>query len=76
VTDYNMWAVKPDSKVQTVKDVIDEAKRRPARSRSMEADTVPTITSLCSALAPTMEPVPDGALPRHAEGKTQVLAAT
>ncbi|MEA2983328.1 MAG: putative tricarboxylic transport rane protein [Alphaproteobacteria bacterium] len=29
VTDYNMWAVKPDSKFKTVKDVIDEAKRRP-----------------------------------------------
>jgi tripartite-type tricarboxylate transporter receptor subunit TctC len=29
VTDYNMWAVKPDSKFRTVKDVIDEAKRRP-----------------------------------------------
>jgi tripartite-type tricarboxylate transporter receptor subunit TctC len=29
VTDYNMWAVKPDSKFRTVKDVIDEAKHRP-----------------------------------------------
>ena len=29
VTDYNIWAVKPDSKFRTVKDVIDEAKRRP-----------------------------------------------
>jgi len=29
VTDYNMWAVKPDSKFRTVKDVIEEAKRRP-----------------------------------------------
>jgi tripartite-type tricarboxylate transporter receptor subunit TctC len=29
VTDYNMWAVKPDSKFQTVKDVIEEAKKRP-----------------------------------------------
>ena len=29
VTDYNMWAVKPDSKFKTVKDVIDEAKKRP-----------------------------------------------
>jgi tripartite-type tricarboxylate transporter receptor subunit TctC len=29
VTDYNMWAVKPDSKFRTVKDVIDEAKKRP-----------------------------------------------
>ena len=31
VTDYNMWAVKPDSKFKTVKDVIDEAKRRPGQ---------------------------------------------
>ena len=29
VTDYNMWSVKPDSKFTTVKDVIDEAKKRP-----------------------------------------------
>jgi tripartite-type tricarboxylate transporter receptor subunit TctC len=29
VVDYNMWAVKPDSKFRTVKDVIDEAKKRP-----------------------------------------------
>lgn len=29
VTDYNMWAVKPDSKFKTVKDVIEEAKKRP-----------------------------------------------
>ena len=29
VVDYNMWAVKPDSKFKTVKDVLDEAKKRP-----------------------------------------------
>jgi tripartite-type tricarboxylate transporter receptor subunit TctC len=29
VTDYNMWSVKPDSKFKTVRDVIDEAKKRP-----------------------------------------------
>ena len=29
VVDYNMWAVKPDSKFRTVKDVLDEAKKRP-----------------------------------------------
>src|SRR5262245_37129154 len=29
VFDPNMWAVKPDSKFKTVKDVIDEAKKRP-----------------------------------------------
>jgi tripartite-type tricarboxylate transporter receptor subunit TctC len=29
VTDPNMWSVKPDSKFQTVKDVIEEAKKRP-----------------------------------------------
>jgi putative tricarboxylic transport membrane protein len=29
VTDYNMWSVKPDSKFKNVKDVIDEAKKRP-----------------------------------------------
>jgi tripartite-type tricarboxylate transporter receptor subunit TctC len=29
VTDYNMWCVKPDSKFMTVKDVLDEAKKRP-----------------------------------------------
>jgi tripartite-type tricarboxylate transporter receptor subunit TctC len=29
VTDYNMWAVKPDSKFKTVKDVIEEARKRP-----------------------------------------------
>jgi tripartite-type tricarboxylate transporter receptor subunit TctC len=29
VTDYNMWSVKPDSKFKTVKDVIEEAKKRP-----------------------------------------------
>lgn len=29
VTDYNMWSVKPDSKFRTVKDVIEEAKKRP-----------------------------------------------
>jgi tripartite-type tricarboxylate transporter receptor subunit TctC len=29
VTDPNMWSVKPDSKFKTVKDVIDEAKKRP-----------------------------------------------
>ena len=29
VTDHNMWSVKPDSKFKTVKDVIDEAKKRP-----------------------------------------------
>src|SRR5262245_13224634 len=28
-TDSNMWAVEPESKVKTVKDVIDEAKTRP-----------------------------------------------
>jgi tripartite-type tricarboxylate transporter receptor subunit TctC len=29
VVDYNMWAVKPDSKFRTVKDILDEAKKRP-----------------------------------------------
>jgi tripartite-type tricarboxylate transporter receptor subunit TctC len=29
VTDPNMWAVRPDSKFKTVKDVIEEAKKRP-----------------------------------------------
>jgi tripartite-type tricarboxylate transporter receptor subunit TctC len=29
VTDYNMWSVRPDSKFKTVKDVIEEAKKRP-----------------------------------------------
>jgi tripartite-type tricarboxylate transporter receptor subunit TctC len=29
VTDYNMWSVKPDSKFKTVKDVLEEAKKRP-----------------------------------------------
>ena len=29
VVDPNLWAVRPDSKFNTVKDVIDEAKRRP-----------------------------------------------
>jgi len=29
VVDPNLWAVKPDSKFKTVKDVLDEAKRRP-----------------------------------------------
>jgi tripartite-type tricarboxylate transporter receptor subunit TctC len=29
VVDPNMWSVRPDSKFKTVKDVIDEAKRRP-----------------------------------------------
>ena len=29
VVDPNLWAVRPDSKFRTVKDVIDEAKRRP-----------------------------------------------
>jgi tripartite-type tricarboxylate transporter receptor subunit TctC len=29
VVDPNLWAVRPDSKYKTVKDVIDEAKRRP-----------------------------------------------
>ena len=29
VTDPNMWSVKPDSKFKTVKDVIEEAKKRP-----------------------------------------------
>jgi tripartite-type tricarboxylate transporter receptor subunit TctC len=29
VVDYNMWGVRPDSKFQTVKDVIEESKRRP-----------------------------------------------
>ena len=29
VTDYNTWCVRPDSKFKTVKDVIDEAKKRP-----------------------------------------------
>ena len=29
VVDYNMWSVKPDSKFRTVKDVLDEAKKRP-----------------------------------------------
>jgi len=29
VTDYNMWSVKPDSRFKTVKDVIEEAKKKP-----------------------------------------------
>jgi tripartite-type tricarboxylate transporter receptor subunit TctC len=29
VVDPNLWAVRPDSKFKTVKDVLDEAKRRP-----------------------------------------------
>ena len=29
VTDYNMWSVKPDSRFRTVKDVIEEAKKKP-----------------------------------------------
>jgi len=29
VVDYNLWAVKTDSKYQTVKDVIEDGKRRP-----------------------------------------------
>jgi tripartite-type tricarboxylate transporter receptor subunit TctC len=29
VTDPNMWSVRPDSKFKTVKDVIEEAKKRP-----------------------------------------------
>ena len=31
VVDPNLWAVRPDSKFKTVKDVIDEAKRRPGQ---------------------------------------------
>ena len=31
VVDYNMWGVRPDSKFKTVKDVLDEAKRRPGQ---------------------------------------------
>jgi tripartite-type tricarboxylate transporter receptor subunit TctC len=29
VTDYNMWGVRPDSRFKTVKDVIEEAKKKP-----------------------------------------------
>ena len=29
VTDYNMWSVKPDSRFKTVKDAIEEAKKKP-----------------------------------------------
>ena len=29
VTDYNMWSVKPDSRFKSVKDVIEEAKKKP-----------------------------------------------
>jgi tripartite-type tricarboxylate transporter receptor subunit TctC len=31
VVDPNLWAVRPDSKFNTVKDVLDEAKRRPGQ---------------------------------------------
>jgi tripartite-type tricarboxylate transporter receptor subunit TctC len=31
VVDPNLWAVRPDSKFKTVKDVLDEAKRRPGQ---------------------------------------------
>jgi tripartite-type tricarboxylate transporter receptor subunit TctC len=54
VVDYNMWSVKPDSKFRTVKDVLDEAKRR-ARSRSTAAAMAPTIASPYTASAPTPE---------------------
>jgi len=29
VTDYNMWSVRPDSRFKSVKDVIEEAKKKP-----------------------------------------------
>src|SRR5207237_2046192 len=31
VVDPNLWAVRPDNKFKTVKDVLDEAKRRPGQ---------------------------------------------
>ena len=73
VTDYNMWSVKPDSKFKTVKDVIEEAKKRPGRSRSTAAATAPTITSRCWASAPHRHQFQMVHFRGTPEGKTQVL---
>jgi tripartite-type tricarboxylate transporter receptor subunit TctC len=49
VVDYNVWAVKNDSKYQNVKDVVEDGKKRPASSPSMAAATARTTTLPFSA---------------------------
>lgn len=74
VFDYNLWGVKADSKFKTVKDVIDEAKRRPGQlslnGGGHGTDDHIAILSMEAATG-TKFVVPH--FRSTAEGKTQVL---
>jgi tripartite-type tricarboxylate transporter receptor subunit TctC len=75
VIDYNMWAVKPDSKFQTVKDVLDEAKKRPGtitlNGGGHGTDDHIAVLGISANTGTTFQMIHFRGTP---EGKTQVLA--
>lgn len=75
VYDPNMWAVRPDSKFKTVKDVIDEAKRRPGtitlNGGGHGTDDHIAVLGISAKTGTSFQMVHFRGTP---EGKTQVLA--
>ena len=66
-----MWAVKPDSKFKTVKDVIEEAKKRPG-TITLNGGGHGTDDHIAVLGIERQQPAPsspDGAFPRHARGQ-------
>jgi tripartite-type tricarboxylate transporter receptor subunit TctC len=75
VYDPNMWAVRPDSKFKTVKDVIDEAKKRPGtitlNGGGHGTDDHIAVLGISAKTGTSFQMVHFRGTP---EGKTQVLA--
>jgi tripartite-type tricarboxylate transporter receptor subunit TctC len=63
VVDPNLWAVRPDSKFKTVKDVIDEAKRRPGTITTMERASRWCISAARRKARPRCSPATSKCLP-------------
>ena len=77
VVDPNLWAVRPDSKFKTVKDVLDEAKRRPGtitlNGGGHGTDDHIAVLGISAKTGTSFQMVHFRGTP---EGKTQVLAGT
>jgi hypothetical protein len=75
VVDPNLWAVRPDSKFKTVKDVVDEAKRRPGtitlNGGGHGTDDHVAVLGISANTGTSFQMVHFRGTP---EGKTQVLA--
>jgi tripartite-type tricarboxylate transporter receptor subunit TctC len=75
VVDPNLWAVRPDSKYKTVKDVIDDAKRRPGHitlnGGGHGTDDHVAVLGISANTGASLQMVHFRGTP---EGKTQVLA--